>query len=106
MTESEFLDRVASVWRDIETRVDQWVQQLDVDIEVNPAGPVMEIEFASGRKIVVNAQTPMRQVWLASPRGAWHFNWTGDMWQDTRSAADFWSVLSDQAGIEADQRLS
>lgn len=106
MTESEFLDRVAAVWREIETRVDQWVQALDAEIEANPAGPVLELEFASGRKIVVNAQTPMRQVWLASPRGAWHFQWTGEAWQDTRSDANLWSVLKEQAAIESGALLN
>jgi CyaY protein len=106
MTESEFLDRVAAVWREIETRVDQWAQSLDAEIEANPAGPVLELDFASGRQIVVNAQTPMRQVWLASPRGAWHFQWTGETWRDTRSDADLWSVLTEQAAIESGAPLS
>lgn len=101
MTETEFLDRVAKIWRQIESQVDDWVEQADVDIESFRSGPVMELEFDSGRKIVVNAQTPMQQVWLASPRGAFHFQWNETAWVDTRSGADFWAVLQEHASLEA-----
>lgn len=106
MTETEFLDRVAKIWRQIESQVDDWVEQADVDIESFRQGPVIEIEFESGRKVVVNAQTPMQQVWLASPRGAFHFQWNDKAWVDTRSGADFWAVLTEQASLEAGVSLS
>jgi CyaY protein len=106
MTETEFLDRMHRVWSDIESRVDQWVDQHDVDIESHRQGPVLELEFASGRKIIVNAQTPMQQIWLASPRGAFHFEWAEPVWRDTRSGQDFWQVLAQQASQEAGRPLS
>ncbi len=106
MTETEFLDRVAKIWRQIESQVDDWVEQADVDIESLRQGPVIELEFESGRKIVVNAQTPMQQVWLASPRGAFHFQWNDTAWVDTRTGADFWAVLQQEASQEAGVSLS
>jgi CyaY protein len=101
MTETEFLDRVAKIWRQIESQVDDWVEQADVDIESLRQGPVIELEFESGRKIVVNAQAPMQQVWLASPRGAFHFQWNDTAWADTRTGTDFWAVLHQEASQEA-----
>lgn len=106
MTESEFLDQAAGVWALVESRVDDWAQTHDADIETIRQGPVLELEFASGRKIVINAQAPMQQIWLASPRGAFHFVWDGAGWRDTRQRTDFWQVLAEQASLESGQQLA
>jgi CyaY protein len=98
MTETEFLHHVKTVWQSIETRVDQWADQ-GTDVESIAQGPVLEIAFESGAKIVVNPQTPMQQIWLASPNGAFHFQWNGQIWADTRSGTPFWTVLDEQARL-------
>lgn len=101
MTETEFLHQLTTVWSEIESRVDGWASEHNLDIEAVRVGPVLEIEFESGRKIVINPQTPMLQIWLASPRGAFHFHWRDGHWQDTRQSTDFWVVLAEQATLEA-----
>ena len=90
----------------IESRADDWAQTHDADIETIRQGPVLELEFASGRKIVINTQAPMQQIWLASPRGAFHFVWNGTGWHDTRQGTDFWRVLAEQASLESGLALS
>ena len=106
MTETEFLDEVRNVWELLESRLDGWSQDHDLDLEVSRMGPVLEIEFDSGRKMVVNPQTPMQQIWLASARGAFHFQKTGNAWVDTRSGDDFWQVLVREASAESGVNLS
>ena len=106
MTQTEFLDQVERIWRAIETQVDSWADQHGLDIQAQRLGPVLECEFASGRKIVMNAQTPMQQIWLASPRGAFHFQWHNGAWCDTRASTDFWNVLAAQASLEAGVSLA
>lgn len=106
MTETEFLNRVTEAWEEIESRVDRWAVEDGAEVEINRQGPVLEIEFDSGTKLIVNPQTPMQQIWLASPWGAFHFQWMGDRWQDTRSDRDFWQVLHDQASKAAGGELS
>lgn len=106
MTETEFLNHVNQAWQRIEAIVDQWAEQQDVDVESNRSGPVLEIEFDSGAKIVVNAQTPMQQIWLASPAGAFHFRWNDPAWVDTRNNAEFWQVFHEQAQMLAGQTLA
>lgn len=106
MTESEFLDRVAGVWREVESRVDHWSEAAGIDLEAVRLGPVLEIEFESGRKVVINAQTPMRQIWLASPRGAFHYQWRESAWHDTRTSTDFFEELKRQVELESGETLS
>jgi CyaY protein len=96
MTESEFLSAVEQVWRQIEAWADERSSQA-IEIEVMRNGPVLELEFESGKKIVVNSQAPMKQIWLASPHGAFHFEWRDGAWRDTRSGNDFWQELESQA---------
>ncbi|MFM8630895.1 MAG: iron donor protein CyaY [Betaproteobacteria bacterium] len=106
MTETEFLDQAVKVWDAIERRADAWSQDDDTEIESGRHGPVLELEFPSGRKLVLNLQTPMQQIWLASPRGAFHFGWQEGAWIDTRSGSDFWKVFMEQASLEAGRQLA
>lgn len=95
MTESEFLSAVEQVWAQLDSRVDEWSSQGE-EIDMIRNGPVIELEFDSGKKIVVNSQAPMKQIWLASPKGAFHYEWKDGAWCDTRSGKDFWQELADQ----------
>lgn len=96
MTETEFLSAVDKVWGQLESWADDWPGQ---DLELVRSGPVIEIEFESGKKIVVNSQAPMRQIWLASPHGAFHYAWKEGAWRDTRSNKEFWQELQAQAAL-------
>jgi len=62
--------------------------------ECSQTALILTIEFDDGTKIIVNAQTPMRQLWLASRHGAQHFSLDGDHWKDTRTGQEFFAALS------------
>lgn len=96
MTETEFLHQVKTAWQEVESLVDAWFDQ-GADLESNQVGPVLEIEFGTGKKIVINPQTPLQQIWLASPTQAYHFRWAEGRWIDTRQGLDFWAVLRREA---------
>jgi CyaY protein len=107
MTETEFLHQVKAVWQQVESMVDTWSDQ-GTDVESNQMGPVLEIEFSSAKlgnlaksskKIVINPQTPLQQIWLASPAQAYHFRWQEEAWKDTRQGLDFWEVLQQEAKL-------
>lgn len=98
MTESEFLSAVEQVWIEVEAWADQRASRGE-DIEVTRNGPVVELEFESGKKIIVNSQAPMKQIWLASPHGAFHYEWREAAWRDTRSGKEFWQELQNQAAL-------
>jgi len=105
MTETEFLDEVQRIWQTIESTVDRWAETLSIDIEAIRKGSVLEVEFENGRKIIINPQTPLQQVWLASVHGAFHFTRQTQGWFDTRSTKDFWQIFSEQAALEAGMAL-
>jgi CyaY protein len=58
--------------------------------ELDVAGDVVTIAFASGKKCIVNTQRPVRQLWLAGGQRAWHFSYdeASARWVDDRGAGD------------------
>lgn len=86
----------------------------DVDAEVvdiERAGDVLSLTFASGKKAVINTQRPTRQIWLAANARAWHFgyqepkdgttgHWIDDKGQGIELLAQVAAIVRETAGID------
>ena len=59
-------------------------QDPDVVEAVMEAG-VLKISFPSGAPFVLNTQRPIRELWLAADRQAWHFRFDGAKWIDKKT---------------------
>ena len=70
-------------------------------IEPNRSGNVLELEFDDGAKIIVNLQTPMREIWVAGRAGGFHFRRDGARWVDTRDGTELFALLSRLIGDHA-----
>ncbi|CAM8659455.1 CyaY Protein implicated in iron transport, frataxin homolog [Burkholderiales bacterium] len=107
MTESDYQAEIEAAFQWIENQADAWSEAHDLDLECHRTARVIELEFESGEKIVVNAQAPTQQLWLASRLGALHFVWEpGEGWRDTRGAGDFETVFCSHASGLAGLGLS
>ena len=91
MTETEFMAVSQQVIDSIEEAFD--ASGIDVDLERKGDG-ILEIEFENGSKIVINSQTPMRQIWVAAKSGGFHFALHGVAWTDTRSGEPLQALLT------------
>ncbi|MCW8918686.1 MAG: iron donor protein CyaY [Gammaproteobacteria bacterium] len=92
MNESEFHQRVDATLLAIEEAIDE--SEGDLDYE-NAAG-ILTLTLANGSQIIINRQTPVRQLWLAVRSGGYHFDWSeaaGD-WVGDRDGAPFDAVLN------------
>jgi len=90
MSESQFLRTVEATLAQVEAAI----EAAGIAAECSQAALILTIEFDDGAKIVVNAQAPMRQLWLASRIGAQHFSHDGAAWRDTRNGQEFFAALS------------
>ena len=90
MSESQFLREVEATIGQVETAI----EAAGIDAECSQSALILTIEFDDGAKIIVNAQAPMRQLWLASRIGAQHFAHDGERWRDTRTGQEFFAALS------------
>lgn len=96
MTESEYIQLTDALFRHLEEEL----ESADLDYELAPGG-ILEIEFDNGSKIIVNRQTPLREIWLAAKSGGFHYRWQDGAWRDTRSGDELYAALSGMASGQA-----
>ena len=84
MTETEFLVRADKILNNIQTCADNWFELLDIDVDANREGHVLTLIFNAKNHIVINAQAPLQEMWLAAPSGAFHYRLDGEQWVNTR----------------------
>ena len=90
MTETEFIELAESTLQ----RIQSAVEAVNDDLDVDRQGNVLTIEFDDGFQIVINMQTPTRQLWLASLKGGHHYERSGQEWLDTCSRHSITEDLS------------
>lgn len=104
MNESEFHQRVDDMLLAIEEAIDQ--SGADIDYE-NAAG-ILTLELENGSQIIINRQTPVKQLWLAVRSGGFHFDWSDEKagWVRDSDGAGFVEMLNqaltDQGGEALD----
>lgn len=101
MNQTLFIEKAEALLRRVED-----ADELSM-AETDRSGNVLTIEFDSGEQIVINIQTPMQQVWLASrPTGGYHFSCGEDgRWVDS-SSRGFWQVLAEAASRLSGEAVS
>ena len=91
MTETEFTQLADGIFEHIIDSLDQ--ADSDVDCALN--GPVMELEFENGNKVIINRHTPNQEIWLAAKTGAYHFSYQNAQWISLRDGCELYAILSD-----------
>ena len=99
MTESEFHGAVDAILARIESSLED-EDALDVDLESG----ILTVTCADGSKVIVNRQTPNREIWVAARSGGFHFAFRDGAWRDTRGGEELFAslarVLASQARVE------
>ena len=100
MTESEFHGAVDAVLARIESSLEN-EEGLDVDLESG----ILTVTCEDGSRVIVNRQTPNREIWVAARSGGFHFRFRDGEWRDTRSGDELFAslarVIGAQAGVKA-----
>ena len=97
MNETEFHASVDAVLARIERSVEE-SDALDSDLESG----ILTITCPDDTRVIVNRQTPNREIWVAARSGGFHFTWKDGEWRDTRSGDELFAsltrILASQAG--------
>jgi len=100
MTESDFHRAVEAILARIESSLEE-EDSLDAQVE----GGVLTIECGDASRVIVNRQTPNREIWVAARSGGFHFVLRDGLWRDTRSGDELFDslarILRAQCGVEA-----
>jgi CyaY protein len=104
LSDVEYQRLVSLALSAIEAQLDAWLDADVIDIDSHRTGGLLEMTFLNGSKIIVNAQPPLHELWLAARAGGFHFRWEGEQWKDTRDGSEFFACLfrhaSDQGQLE------
>jgi CyaY protein len=106
LSDTEFVSRANAVLLAIEATLDRWLQEDEIDIDSHRTGGLLELEFPSGSKVVVNTQPPLHELWLAARTGGYHFRLIGSQWIDSRSGGEFFAMLSREISAQAGRPLT
>jgi CyaY protein len=89
MDESDFHRAVDAVLARIESAAEA-SDSVDVDLESG----ILTLECADGTRVIVNRQTPNREIWVAARSGGFHFRFADGAWRDTRSGDELFAALA------------
>ncbi|MDY6891264.1 MAG: iron donor protein CyaY [Pseudomonadota bacterium] len=102
MTESEFMREVDATLGRIEEILD--AAETDLDCESN-AG-MLSVTCENGSQIIFTRQPPVKQLWLATRNGGFHFDHDGTQWRRDSDGAPLAEVLqaafAEQSGEQFD----
>lgn len=103
MNITEFHAITDQLFNEIELFLDHFAEEQDIDIDYEINGNVITITFPNYSKIIVNTQEPLFQVWLATEKQGYHFDYSENDWVCTRTKQSFDQIFSqsvtDQATI-------
>ncbi len=103
MNEQEFQVEVDRLF----LKIEHWLEQYDEELDFEANEGMLTVILPEGSQMILSRQAVLREVWLASPLGAFHFQFSNNDWQ-TRQAESLLVVLADvakrKAGITLDLR--
>jgi len=101
MGESEFLAQAEAALDAIEAALDRLNDEDVVDVECSRSGNVLEIEFIdNGSKIIVNSQAAMKELWVASRSGGYHYKQIDGQWINSRDNTELYASLSEMVSAQ------
>lgn len=93
MNITEFHQLTDQLMSGVEQKLDQYIEELDKDIDYEMNGNVMTITFENRSKIIINTQEPLYQIWLATRKQGYHFDYKNNDWICDRSHVSFGEIL-------------
>lgn len=100
MNESEFHRAVDAILARIENALE--ATGLDADLESG----ILTITCPDASRIIVNRQTPNREIWVAARSGGFHFAHREGQWRDTRSGEELFASLARVIESQSGERVA
>ena len=101
MNETEFHQLVDSQMQIIEQAIDD----SGADIDYETTGNVMTLEFDDRSQIIINRQEPMKEIWLASKSGGFHFQWQNEQWICSKTGVELISMVKQECEKHAGEEI-
>lgn len=102
MNDTEYHQIVDEVFSQLEEAIDD--SGSDIDYEI--IGNVMNLEFDDRSQIVINKQEAMKEIWLASKSGGFHFSYIDEKWICSKSGSEFFSFVKNECDKHAGEVIN
>lgn len=107
LTDAQYDQAIRETLARIESTVDRWLEDDVVDMDAARSGGMLTLSLPNRSQLIVNAQPPLQEIWLAAKRGGFHFKrLMSGVWVDTRTGEEFFAVLSACASEQANKPLA
>lgn len=106
MNESEFNDIVDDILVDIEDAIEAACEETGVDIDYETTAGILTLTFTNDSQIIINRQTPMKQIWVASRQGGFHFDFNDETEKWVCADKELFSALSNYCSEQAEQTIN
>ncbi|MFT3857928.1 MAG: iron donor protein CyaY [Aquabacterium sp.] len=95
LSDAQYHEAISTTLSRIESTVDAWLEGDVIDIDSARNGGMLTLSLPNRSQLIVNAQPPLQELWLAAKRGGFHFRMgPAGQWLDTKSGEEFFAVLS------------
>ncbi len=95
LTDAQYNEAIRATLARIETTVDKWLEEDVIDIDSARTGGMLTLSLPNRTQLIVNAQPPLHELWLAAKRGGFHFKMGPQgQWLDTKTGEEFFALLS------------
>lgn len=101
MNITQFHTLTDQLFNQIEIFLDNYADEHDSDIDYETHGNVITIAFPNGSKIIVNTQEPLFQIWLATRKQGYHFDYVNNQWICNRSDQTFNDIFAQAVDEQA-----
>ena len=105
MDNKEYLRKVSELFRNIEDNLDDFEDEIDYD----PSPDKLIISFEkNNKKVVINTQRAIKEVWLAGNSKGWHFQFQkGEgVWFANAEQEEFYECLSNLISENLGRKVS
>ncbi|OCG41938.1 iron donor protein CyaY [Gilliamella sp. Bif1-4] len=103
MNITQFHTITEQLFNKIELFLDNYVNEHDIDLDYETNGNVITVSFPNGSKIIINTQEPLFQVWLATQKQGYHFDYIDNYWICNRTDKSFDQIFSESVKEQAEQ---
>ena len=105
MENKEYFARVSELFERVEEKLDEFEDDIDYD----PSPDKLMVNFEkSGKKIVINTQHAIKEIWLAGNSRGWHFQFQQEkeIWFANAEQEEFYQCLANLLSENLGQSVS
>jgi len=108
MTDAEFLELYQATLSDIESAVENAIDERNAEIDYESGNDMLTLTFANGTVAIISRQTAVHQLWLAARSGGFHYEWDEkqEQWVCTANGQNLDDMLREicleQGGVSMD----